>query len=695
MSRGEALNLFVRFLGSFLLTLLVLRQLTAPSAKLPAWVRLALGVTIVFLALQLCIWATPTPGGLLVTLAGMSLASAGMRGEGLSSFTTALGRSRFPLYLTSVITLAFLVQLFVPITTFLTSPGELSVHLDYLLTRNARSAVMLVYVALAIYALAFSPRLRTALTLIASTAATVALVYSYVLPFGYPMMTGLTFEQVPLASWAWVPRLLSDLAVIMTVALGLCFVLRRFGARPLVASALVVNLSLTAVAAAGIFDEPVGEAGGPASEAQLTQQPLSFSRTQPNVLILFLDRFMGSYVEEILVQDPALKDRLSGFTWYPRTVSAGENSIAGLHPLLGGYDYLPVEMNARDQSLRDLSVEAFSILPRNFAAKGYRVNVVNPKGLGFTMAGDCRFLDFDGVRCTHIPASVSQRLAQQMGFPLNDLATASYADLLVLLAAMRGAPYSTKEVLLKRGPWRPYLDHSSGTTFREWAELASLPALSDTDAGEPSFNFVSNILAHEPYFVGEDCRPMRQRFKVPEDEVVRRGHPSLFSLQHAITARCVLSLVADYMDFLKIQGVYDNTRIVIVSDHGIVGPVADNSSRALAGGTGAAAFVRTRSVLLVKPRHASGPLQVSETFVPNAETPRIVCEEIGGCVNPYLSNRPITAQGRDDPFPVSIVPWQFSRQDPRGFVILEQLALEGKDPYDARGWKVIKARGFK
>ena len=52
--------------------------------------------------------------------------------------------------------------------------------------------------------------------------------------------------------------------------------------------------------------------------------------------------------------------------------------------------------------------------------------------------------------------------------------------------------------------------------------------------------------------------------------------------------------VADYLDFLKAQGVYDNTRIVIVSDHGIVGPVEDHSTRATAGGTTPGLFVRIR-----------------------------------------------------------------------------------------------------
>jgi hypothetical protein len=434
-----------------------------------------------------------------------------------------------------------------------------------------------------------------------------------------------------------------------------------------------------------------GGAGGIEVDGRVSAQPLNFSRSQPNTLIIFLDRFMGSYVESALAADPGLAQTFSGFTWYARSVAAGENSIAGVHPMLGGYDYLPVEMNRRGKPLRDLSVEAFSILPYNFQRKGYDVNFVSPRGLGFTMAGDCRYLRVPGVNCTHIPKTVSRRYALQRGFPLGDLDKSNYTDLLVVLGGMRTAPYGFKELLLRKGPWRKLLDHSAGTTFREWAELAALGEMTRTDAKRPSFNFISNLLPHEPYYMGEDCQPGTVELAVSEEEIARRGHASLFSLQHEVAARCALRLVGQYLDHLRREQVYDNTRIVVVSDHGIVGRVEDHSTRAVAGGTESRNFVRTRSVLLVKPRHARGALQVSEAFMPNAEVPRIVCEDLGGCVNPYLGNKPIAADGRDDPFAVSLVPWQFNRQRASSFVIREQYELRGKDPFDVNGWQQVSS----
>jgi hypothetical protein len=514
-------------------------------------------------------------------------------------------------------------------------------------------------------------------------------VYAYVLPFGYPMMTGLTFEQVPISATTRALRVLIDLALVVTLAFATRWLVLRFGGKRVVVGLLLANASLAGAAVVTVMRNPEGGEGSPGADQALSSQPLRYSPTHPNVLVVFLDRFMGSYVESIVRTDPLVADRLSGFTWYPRTVSAGENSIAGVHPMLGGYDYTPVEMNRRNKSLRDLSVEAFSILPYNFSKKGYQVNVVDPRGLGFTMGGDCSYLDMPNVTCAHITPSIATQRAKKMGFPMADLSTANYAELLVLLGSMRGAPYIVKEVLRVRGPWRPFLDHSAGTTFRVWAELQAFGELTMTRASEPNFNFVSSILPHEPYFIGEDCLPRQQRFELPAQEIRARGHPSLFSLQHAIAARCTLLAVADYLDFLKEAGVYENTKIVIVSDHGIVGPVEDHSTRAVAGGTMANVFVRTRPVLLVKEIGAGGPMKVSEDYLPNAEVPRIVCKEIGGCINPYLAGRTIEAHGRNDPFMVSLVPWQFSMQQPKAFVIHTQLALAGKDPFDRKGWQKV------
>ena len=187
--------------------------------------------------------------------------------------------------------------------------------------------------------------------------------------------------------------------------------------------------------------------------------------------------------------------------------------------------------------------------------------------------------------------------------------------------------------------------------------------------------------------MGTDCRPHQSPLNPSLVELQRSGHASLFAYQHEVAARCSLRLVADYFDWLRDNGVSDNTTIVIVSDHGIVGPVDNGSSRAVRGGTTDNLYVRFRSVLFVKSAGATGPLRVSEAFLPNAEVPRIVCEQIGGCVNPFLGGKAIAAHGRDDPFVVSLVPWQFNLQEPAAFIVLRELAVRNRNAYAISNWE--------
>ena len=114
--------------------------------------RTTIGVIVVFLATLATLWWSFDPWALLAVPAAAAVASMGVEGEGLARLTEALGKLRLPIYLLAVATLAALVLVFIPITTFLTSPGELSINLDYLLSVNAHEAIVFVYVAAAVYA---------------------------------------------------------------------------------------------------------------------------------------------------------------------------------------------------------------------------------------------------------------------------------------------------------------------------------------------------------------------------------------------------------------------------------------------------------------------------------------------------------------------------------------------------------------
>ncbi|MCK9523386.1 MAG: hypothetical protein M0R76_10160 [Proteobacteria bacterium] len=602
-------------------------------------------------------------------------------------------KSPYLLFIFSFLTIAALLYIYLPVAIFLTSPGELNLHMQNIVTSSIPKIAISFYLATLLYATSISLRAKAILSYLALLALILFIVYSFVLPFGYPIMNGLIFEQIPIPTHIISLRILLDIAILILLSALTLLAIYKFGAKQFLIGIGIVNLALILFTVFLFFRDRESIAMQQQDAAAHAKTPtanhvLRYSPDNQNTLILMMDRFMGGFVEPMLAEVPELTTRLNGFTWYPKSIAAGENSIAGVHPLLGGYDYTPQEMSRRNQPLVDTSTEAFSILPYNFLKKGYQTNFINPKGLGFTMKSNCDLLKDTTTICTAFPKTPVAALAQKHDFSLQTLSESNYSELLVALSLMRAMPYGAKAPFQANGPWQTFMDHSAGTTFVQWAELKSLPGVSFAASEKGQLNIFFNLLPHEPYFIGEDCLPKKEMFTVSKDVLRAKGFASLFAYQHYITAKCTLLLLADYFDWMKQNGVYDNTKIVIVSDHGIKGPVTDPSSRAVAGGTTNSRFVKSRSVLLVKELGAKGPVSIDETFAPNAEVPAMVCKDIGGCHNPYLNNKPIAADGRDNPFFVTYVPWQFTLQHTDSFRVLDVDVVINKEPYDADSWRL-------
>ncbi len=292
--------LLALFLVDLFVFRLVFRSLSAPDAKQSPSVRIACGVAILSFMAAVTLWAACGAWALPAVGLAAVLASTALQGDGLRQAGDALGKWRFAVYLLSVATLAGLVFLCLPVTTFLTSPGEISLHLGYLASVNARDAMVVVYVAAAVYALVVTPRMRTALALLALGALAVALVYSYALPFGYPSMSGLAFEQMPISTASLVLRTAVDAVAVVGVVFAVLAAVRRFGGRGIAIAILLVDVSLGVVAGVSVLRDAAGGEGGGDGAGRAALQPLRFSTTRHNVLVIFLDRFMGSYVEKIV-----------------------------------------------------------------------------------------------------------------------------------------------------------------------------------------------------------------------------------------------------------------------------------------------------------------------------------------------------------------------------------------------------------
>ncbi len=106
-----------------------------------------------------------------------------------------------------------------------------------------------------------------------------------------------------------------------------------------------------------------------------------------------LDRSMAGLMGPILDHNPELYEQMSGFTWYPNTVSFNGHTVLGVPGIWGGYEYTPREMNKRDDMLLvDKHNESLLMMPLLFLEQGYEVNVTDPTNANYSWIPDFQYL---------------------------------------------------------------------------------------------------------------------------------------------------------------------------------------------------------------------------------------------------------------------------------------------------------------
>ena len=173
-----------------------------------------------------------------------------------------------------------------------------------------------------------------------------------------------------------------------------------------------------------------------------------------------------------------------------------------------------------------------------------------------------------------------------------------------------------------------------------YSALYYLPQFAKIEATEEgSFVAFINQLTHETdalIFEAPDYKP--------KSKVTNTGS-SIFNGNIAYnTQMASFKLLGTFFDYLRENGIYDNTRIVIVSDHGGEHQEDDFEKddaldRAITGGQywGRGHY---HCLLMFKDFNASGDIKFDDTFMTNADTPSIAIQ--GGLLK--NENHPFTGK---------------------------------------------------
>ena len=480
-----------------------------------------------------------------------------------------------------------------------------------------------------------------------------------------------------------------------------------------------------------------------AAEDMLDGTPhFSLSREGRNVIVIMMDRAVPAYVPYIMAEHPEIEAQFDGFTWYSNTLSYGSLTNAGSPGLYGSYEYIPENMNARaDVSLADKQDEALRVMPVLFDEAGYDVTVFDPTYAGYAWTPDLSIYD------DH--PDIDAYITMNGSFPSDEfglLNSTKMAQSLVTrnffcYSIFKVAPLFAQNVLYNDGYYnsaaalssnvkeedlvdggyespqvRDGLSRAQGVDegfLESYAVLQSLPEMTVmSDSAIGGFLMMSNDTTHNPTVLEEpECRPAQRIDNTEYDRahVVRtdtEGNTLDFSvdttekvkskIMHYEVNTAAWRELGNWFDYLREQGLYDNTRIIIVSDHGQHLELSqDMILRFTKEDTGASIDSDMRifnCTLMVKDFGSMGTgLVRDDTFMTNADVPLLALSGIvDNPVNPATGN-PLTddekhASEHHVQWPSE---WSTNKNNGNVFLPSDWFCLTGDNVLDGSSWSYL------
>lgn len=371
---------------------------------------------------------------------------------------------------------------------------------------------------------------------------------------------------------------------------------------------------------------------------------LHLSKNGKNVVLFMMDRMESAFFDSIFDEDKELNEIYSGFTFYPNTISYGSHTIFGAPPVFGGYEYTPLEMNKRSsEKLVDKHNESLKVLPKIFGETlDYNVYISDTSWANYSWIADMSI--FEGMKNV-TPLNIEHKYSD-LWFDNNkdkvkqNIVSNTLKRNFLWLSLFRGSPLILRDAIYDDGQWWN-TDESNGD-MQEFIDFYSgldyLTKLTDFSSQKDVFINITNDTTHS----GIKLNP---KDYVPAVKITEKG-TGIYSEVNGYSGNiAAFKLLGKWIKLLKENDCYDNTKIIIVSDHGIGEWEFIKDFK----GDFDSYFNRDHlhPMLFVKDFNESGQIKKDYSFMTNADVPLIALKGIiENPINPY-TNKELTNKQKD------------------------------------------------
>ena len=319
----------------------------------------------------------------------------------------------------------------------------------------------------------------------------------------------------------------------------------------------------------------------------------------------------------------------NGFTYYPNTVSLGKATMLGSPGLYGGYEYTPHSMiNYPEKTLQQKQNEALLTIPVMLHKEGYDVTVSDlPYENYLEQPVSNMYKNAPYVKRLTTHGYYSKLWYRRHGLESKPQTSFKIKRNFICFSIFKILPTFLREFVYSHDYWLPFDPYDDARFFVDnYSELEFLPELFDFENKSPSYTVIDNETWHNSNLLSSDTLPNLGK-SVIKDDVSFKIH---------LLAMHKLGL---FFDYLRKNEVYDNTRIIIVSDHG---KNIDNSDF-----QNKMPYSRLTATLLFKDFNCNDELKYDYSFMTNADAPYLATKNITSKLHPF-TNLPLQVSNKKE-----------------------------------------------
>ena len=546
---------------------------------------------------------------------------------------------RNQLFLISALSISALAGFFIPCQLISSSPEEFEYPFSLILNDLSMSLGLFLFYPLFIYVL-FSQKVKNFITLVFIFLSSIVLINAFIFVGNYGYITSdFIFDNAELLKASNKDIFFNIISIIIVFSIVLFVILKN--KRILINIYFIILIVLIGISIHNIFNiykeyKHIKYIEKQNIDMQNSEKIFKLSKTGKNIFVFVLDMAVSSYWYDIIEKHEKYKMGLDGFVFFPNTVSHSGHTIT-VASLYGGYDYLPYEISTNgNYNYNNIVNNALLTIPYSLSIYGYKSGLLNMPYVSPTTFNTNKnmYAKYQDKNLTDY--SLNKYLGINQLTNYNNLKKILINKKVFRFSIFRMMPIYNRYSFYRNGNWAMHQNTISDISYINYSLLLYTKDFTTIENNGNYYNALHNGITHYPTFFDSNYKPISGK----ETDINIKDYDFYkdeFSIKHLYANGASIECMLSFIEFLKNNNIYDNTKIIIVSDHVLY----DINTSFNIANTNLILIDPFNALLLYKDFNARGEIKIDTNFMTIADTPYLATKHIPNIKNPF-NNKLIT-----------------------------------------------------